>query len=195
MNQSITPSITPILTPTMPQYVLQSPQSGSEINLTAEYGRTKTYFSSIIGCCFLLCFIIFGGFIIKSTYSSKDTKKNIIGRITSSSFIGNNNYNIGVRYIIDNTEYNNSILSNKPEYVGNPIEIYYDIKNPNNISADSPTKTILSGTCMIFCALCLCSLIGYNMYSVSKYDDAAVNAAYSGSRGNIYGYPSVRIGI
>jgi len=195
MNQSITPTITPIVTPTMPQYVLQSPQTGSEINLTAEYGRTKTYFSSIIGCCFLLCFLISGGYVIKSAYSTKDTKKNVVATITNSSFIGNNNYNVSVRYVINNTEYNNSILSNKPQYVGNTIEIYYDIKNPNNISVDSPTKVILSGTSMIMCALCLCSLIAYNMYSVSKYDDAAINAAYSGSRGNMYGYPSVRIGI
>jgi hypothetical protein len=177
--------LTPTMTPTMPP-VMMGQYPNSDINLIAEYGRTKSYFSSILGCCILLCIILCGGFIIKSALSSSKTRKKIIGTVTNSVAIGSNNYNISVKYNINNTDYNNIIISNKPQYVGSPIDIYYDIKNPNNINVDSPKKVILSGTMLIVCALCFCLLITYNLYNVTKYEHAAVEAAYSGSKRHTY---------
>lgn len=158
-----------------------------DINLTAEYGRTKTYMSSIVGSCIVLSMLVGGGFITYSAFSTKNNKKKILGEIRGIRPIAKNSYSVNVRYFIDNKEYNNTLNINNYKAIGTSIEIYYDINNPYDISGSSPTSVIMIGSGIIICAICICCLLLYRLYTVSKYDQAAVESAYSVPSGT-YGY-------
>lgn len=157
------------------------------INLAAEYGRTKTYMSSIVGSCIVLSMLVIGGFVTYSAFNTRNNKKKILGEVRGIRPIGKNSYSVDVRYFIDNKEYNNTLNVNNYMVIGTSIEIYYDINNPYNISNSSPTNVIMFGSVVIICAILICCLLIYRIYTVSKYEHAAVESAYSNSSGT-YGY-------
>lgn len=153
------------------------PGLSPELKLTATYGRTKTYFASIIGSCFVLSFAFGGGFLIFSANKSKNKMKKITANVDSISRYGNKQYKIFLSFNIDNVRYSNTIISNRFLTTGTSLTIYYDINNPNNISEHSTTKTIIIGSVLIFIAIIICLSIIYSVYTVKNYDQAAINAA------------------
>jgi hypothetical protein len=161
-----------------------------DINLTAEYGRTKTYMTSIIGSCIVLSMLLIGGYITYSAFSTKNNKKKIFGEIIQIRPARRNVYSAIIRYFIDDKEYNSAMDISNYMSIGSRIELYYDINNPYNISNSGPSSVIISGSALISCAVLICCFLIYNVYTVSKYDQAAIQSAYSVPTHSYgYGYP------
>lgn len=152
--------------------------SEKEINLLAEYGRTRTYMSSIVGCSVVVCCLTVGSIILYSTFKTKKNKVKILGEVVSCTLIGtSNSFNVQVRYFVNDKEYTGYVTSSSYKMPGSSIEVYYDANNPAYISDYSPISLMLGGTAIIICALLICSFIMYNLFTVQKYNQAAINSA------------------
>jgi len=145
------------------------------------YGRIKAIGGGIVGIIIAIIFCCVGFFMIRS---SNKAYNNVIGRITSVSQCSyNNKCNIEVEYTINNILYkqNINIDSKKFPSVGKSIVIYYNPTDPNQIQTQSPTSKKLFGGGFMSVACLVIIGIFVHLYLVMKYDQAAVESAYSTS--------------
>jgi len=150
---------------------------------TASYGRFKTYITSFVMCFVILSICCIGGFVLNASYSSPENMKKTIGVIINIS----NGYKI--RYTVNNINYENIIQLNYIPYIGQVIDIYYNINNPNIIQVvNLPKNGISVGIGLICFGLCLFIIISMNLYSVHKYKTAAINSALTPTVSSGYGY-------
>ena len=107
----------------------------------------------------------------------------------TSATITNISNGYKVRYTVNNINYENNIQLSIFPYVGQIIDIYYDINNPNNIQEVKQQNNNLGlGFGLICCGLCLCIIVSMNLYSVHKYKTAAINSALTPTITPTYGY-------
>lgn len=150
---------------------------------TASYGRFKTYITSFVMCIVILIVCCIGGFVLNATFSSPTNMKKTTGVIIDIT----NAYKI--RYTVNNINYENIIQLNYIPYIGQTINIYYNIDNPNIIQEVKMQKNGLStGFGLICFGLCLFIIISMNLYSVHKYKTAAINSALTPTVSPAYGY-------
>lgn len=97
-----------------------------------------------------------------------------MANIDSVEYLNSDQYTILLSYTINNKQYNNTIISNTNRIVGTSIPIYYTIDDPNNISEYSVTRTIIGGGLLIFFAVIVCLILIFNVYTVKKYNKAAI---------------------
>lgn len=150
---------------------------------TASYGRFKTYITSFVMCIVILIVCCIGGFVLNATFSSPTNMKKTTGVIIDIT----NAYKI--RYTVNNINYENIIQLNYIPHIGQTINIYYNIDNPNIIQEVKMQKNGLStGFGLICFGLCLFIIISMNLYSVHKYKTAAINSALTPTVSSGYGY-------
>lgn len=161
----------------------------------AAYGRTKTYLNTAIASVISICFIIVGVYLLRSSLKNKDKIKSTQARIESivdediiPSRRRSRSYIANISYKVNDKEYKKNITLNSYESIGSFITVYYDINDPNNVTATSNTTTGLVGGGMILCALLLCGFMFFNSYMVSKSDIAASESVLSEWRRPYYRY-------
>ena len=144
------------------------------------YGRIKAIGGGIVGIIIAIVFCCVGFFIIKS---SNKKYNNVIGRMSGVTCNLNNQCNVNIEYTVEGVPYKKSIILNKTQFPseGKPIDIYYDPADPNQIQTQSPTSSKLLGGGFMSIACLVIIGISVHLYLVMKYDQAAVESAYSTS--------------
>lgn len=118
--------------------------------------------------------------------SSNKTYNNVIGRMANVTCNLNNQCYVTVEYTVGSVQYKQNIVLNKIQFpsVGKPINIYYDPIDPNQIQTQSPTSSKLVGGGLMSLACLVLIGVSVHLYLVMKYDQAAVESAYSTSSGS-----------
>ena len=144
------------------------------------YGRIKAVGSGIVGIIIAIIFCCVGFFIIKSTNKKYN---NVIGRMAGVTCNFDQQCSVDVEYTVDNVPYKKNITLNKNQFPsdGKPIDLYYDPADPNQILTQSPTSRKLLGGGFMSVACLVIIGISVHLYLVMKYDQAAVESAYSTS--------------
>jgi hypothetical protein len=144
------------------------------------YGRIKAIGGGIVGIIIAISFCCVGFFMIKSTNKKYN---NIIGRMNQVTCNFNQQCIVDVEYIVENVPYKKSITLNRNKFPseGKLIDLYYDPADPNQILTQSPTSSKLLGGGFMSVACLVIIGISVHLYLVMKYDQAAVESAYSTS--------------
>jgi len=134
-------------------------------------GKSNTYINIIGGSIIVICLLIAGIYMTKTSYDNKNKMKSIEATILTMRPVGRNSYDARVSYIINEKEYITNVNTNLYRPYGY-ITIYYNIDNPYEATTTSNTALMVYGSATICIAICLCMAIciGTFMTNTSNSD-------------------------